>query len=117
MSHISRISSYDRTQYTDHSLTQRKDVVRAIHGSSPTSSNEWTECRGKIHQNFATAHSNASITLLPSVVERIPVLLFAGDQDLICNYMGIERMVQGMEWGGGRGLGVSVALVFGGVKE
>ena len=45
------------------------------------------------------------------------MLLFAGDQDLICNYMGIERMVQGMEWGGGRGLGVSGVFVSGVVKE
>ena len=57
--------------------------------------------------NFATQTSNASITVLPRVLERIPVMLFAGDQDLICNYMGIETMIQAMDWNGGTGLGVS----------
>lgn len=35
------------------------------------------------------------------------MLLFAGDQDFICNYMGIESMMQAMTWNGGTGLGVS----------
>lgn len=96
-------------QSIDTEPPQRKDVVRAIHATSAME--EWTECRGKIHTNFATAHSNASITVLPRVLARIPVMLFAGDQDLICNYMGIERLIQTMEWNGATGLGVSVAFV------
>lgn len=35
------------------------------------------------------------------------MMLFAGDQDLICNYVGIESMVQSMTWNGEKGLGVS----------
>lgn len=53
--------------------------------------------------------SPSSITLLPSVLEKIPVLLFAGDQDYICNYMGIENMIKSMSWNGEKGLGVSVS--------
>lgn len=53
--------------------------------------------------------SASSITLLPSVIERIPVLLFAGDQDYICNYMGIEKMIDAMTWNGEKGLGVSLS--------
>lgn len=34
-------------------------------------------------------------------------MLFAGDQDFICNYVGIESLIQGMEWNGETGLGVS----------
>lgn len=97
-----------RLRLTHRSLrVQRKDVIRAIHATSALS--EWEECRGKIHRNFATQHSNASITVLPRVLERIPVMLFAGDQDLICNYMGIETMIQAMTWNEGTGLGVSGA--------
>lgn len=33
------------------------------------------------------------------------MLIFAGDQDLLCNYVGLEAMIAGLEWGGGRGLG------------
>lgn len=53
------------------------------------------------------ADSPSSITLLPSVIERIPVLLFVGDQDYICNYIGIEKMIDAMTWNGEKGLGVS----------
>lgn len=83
---------------------QRADVVRAIHALN--NEGDWEECRGKIHRNFNTKHSNASITILPRVLEKIPVMLFAGDQDFICNYMGIESLIQNMEWNGGTGLGV-----------
>ena len=47
-----------------------------------------------------------SITLLPSILERIPLLVFTGDQDFICNYMGLESMVKSMTWNGKKGLGV-----------
>ena len=35
------------------------------------------------------------------------MLLFAGDQDYICNYVGQEDTIEALEWGGARGLGVS----------
>lgn len=35
------------------------------------------------------------------------MLLFAGDQDLICNYVGIEAIISAMTWNGETGLGVS----------
>ncbi len=38
-------------------------------------------------------------------------MLFAGDQDFICNYMGIESMIQSMTWNGDTGLGVSFSSI------
>jgi len=35
------------------------------------------------------------------------ILFFAGDQDFVCNYMGIENMIKAMTWNGATGLGVS----------
>ena len=87
-------------------ISQRKDVVSALHATETPS--EWTECRGKIHQNFNTKHSNSSVTLLPKVLERIPVMLFVGDQDMICNYVGVENLIASLKWNGETGLGVSV---------
>ena len=83
---------------------QRPEVVRAIHASA--SSQTWTECRGNIHHAFNTEHSPSAITVLPRVLSKIEVLLFAGDQDLICNYVGIENLIQAMTWNGATGLGV-----------
>ncbi|CCM01745.1 uncharacterized protein FIBRA_03811 [Fibroporia radiculosa] len=81
----------------------RQDVVRALHATA--ASQTWTECRGIIHSQFRTRTSQSSIKVLPKVLERIPVLLFAGDQDLICNYVGIESSIQAMTWNGATGLG------------
>jgi len=65
----------------------------------------WAECRGRIHQEFNDRSSPSSVTIIPKLLKRIPVLLFAGDQDFICNYMGIESMIQAMTWNGATGLG------------
>ncbi|KAH9948790.1 alpha/beta-hydrolase [Amylocystis lapponica] len=81
----------------------RKDVVQALHATSK--SETWTECNGRVHSNFNTHKSPSSITVIPGVLEKIPIMLFAGDQDLICNYVGIESMMQAMTWNGETGLG------------
>ncbi|THU91889.1 carboxypeptidase KEX1 [Dendrothele bispora CBS 962.96] len=86
------------TDYLD-----RKDVVNALHAQDHSQS--WVECRGRIHQELHERQSNSSITVIPSVLERIPVLIFAGDQDLICNYVGLESMINAMTWNGETGLG------------
>ncbi|KAI0650444.1 alpha/beta-hydrolase [Trametes meyenii] len=81
----------------------RRDVVSAIHASNVPGT--WVECKSRVHREFSTRKSNSSITVLPRVLERIPVMLFVGDQDLICNYVGIESMIQSMHWNGETGLG------------
>ncbi|KAJ7098658.1 Alpha/Beta hydrolase protein [Mycena belliarum] len=81
----------------------RPEVVNAFHADRHPGS--WVECRGRIHQEFHERLSNSSITVLPKVLARIPVLIFAGDQDLICNYVGLESMIQAMDWNGAKGLG------------
>lgn len=82
----------------------------ALHADAHSGS--WVECRGSIHTAFHKGAQNASITLLPKLLERIPVLIFAGDQDLICNYVGLEFMIKEMNWNGGTGLGVGYIIKF-----
>ncbi|KAG5463501.1 MAG: Alpha/Beta hydrolase protein, partial [Olpidium bornovanus] len=48
-------------------------------------------------------HVTAYLNLFPEILAEIPVLLFAGDQDLICNYEGIEQMISRISWNGGTG--------------
>jgi len=81
----------------------RPDVVRAIHASDHPGS--WTECKGAVHSEFYEMNLPASVAVLPKVLEKIPVLIFAGDQDIICNYIGLENMIQGLTWNGATGLG------------
>jgi carboxypeptidase C (cathepsin A) len=38
-------------------------------------------------------------------------MMFAGAEDLICNYVGIERMIEALHWHGETGFGVSFGIV------
>lgn len=81
---------------------RRPDVVKALHATEHKPG--WTECNGAVYGALWNHKSPASIGLLPGILEKIPVLLFAGDQDLICNHVGIERLIERMEFNGGKGL-------------
>ncbi|KAF8645522.1 hypothetical protein AX16_007806 [Volvariella volvacea WC 439] len=81
----------------------RQDVVRALHADSHPGN--WIECRGQVHQQYHEDTIESSISVLPKVLVKIPVLIFAGDQDLICNYVGMEAMIQAMTWNGETGFG------------
>ncbi|KAI0307074.1 carboxypeptidase KEX1 [Multifurca ochricompacta] len=85
------------------SYLRRPDVVNALHAQAK--SEAWVECQQRIHSQLNQRSSESSVTLLPRVLEKIPVLFFAGDQDLICNYVGQESLIQSLTWNGGTGLG------------
>ncbi|KAI5299136.1 hypothetical protein KEM55_002528 [Ascosphaera atra] len=38
--------------------------------------------------------------LIPSVLEQIPVLIYAGDADFICNWLGNKAWSDALEWRG-----------------
>ncbi|EUC56194.1 pheromone-processing carboxypeptidase KEX1 [Rhizoctonia solani AG-3 Rhs1AP] len=83
---------------------RRKDVISALHATSKAEA--WTECRGTVGQAFYTRTSPSAITLLPGLLERgVHVMLFNGDQDYICNYLGAERLIADLSWSGGKGMG------------
>ena len=84
-------------------------MVTALHAQNVPGT--WIECKNHIHTEFSTRRSNSSITVLPRVLEKIPVMLFVGDQDMICNYVGVESMIQALHWNGETGLGVSGYLL------
>lgn len=66
------------------------------------------ECSSKVSSELRMHQSTAAVAFLPSLLERgVPIMMFVGAEDLICNYAGIERMMAGMEWSGAKGLGVS----------
>lgn len=81
----------------------RQDVVAALHAQAkPTA---WEECVGRVHTSLVNKYSPSSVTLMPKILSRIPMMFFAGDQDFICNYVGVENMIRSLEWNGGVGLG------------
>ncbi|EIM85643.1 alpha/beta-hydrolase [Stereum hirsutum FP-91666 SS1] len=81
----------------------RGDVKSAIHATAKPES--WTECQSRIGSQLTLKNSPSSITFLPRIIEQIPVMIFAGDKDFICNYVGLEAMIQNLEWAGAKGLG------------
>ena len=85
---------------------RRKDVVAALHVGKDKHSG-WSECSGAVGGAFKPRNSFASITLLPKILEQVPVLLFSGDKDLICNHLGTEALIHNMEWNGGKGFELS----------
>ncbi|TFY75442.1 hypothetical protein EWM64_g8571 [Hericium alpestre] len=82
---------------------RRPDVKSALNAQAK--SEAWTECQNRISRELWLHDSPSAITLMPRILETIEVLIFAGDQDYICNYVGQEAMIQAMTWNGETGLG------------
>lgn len=78
----------------------REDVKNDINIIFPQ---RWKECNGMVHSILDGGKSTPSVTLLPYILERTEILLFWGDNDIICNYIGGQYMVDNLEWGGQRG--------------
>ncbi|KAK8244218.1 Alpha/Beta hydrolase protein [Phyllosticta capitalensis] len=81
---------------------RREDVKSAIH-IDPAKRTGWQECSGSVSMNFKARNSRASIELLPVILKEIPILLFSGEKDLICNHIGTEELINNMKWNGGKG--------------
>ncbi|KAI9780865.1 MAG: Cell death protease [Geoglossum umbratile] len=81
---------------------RRSDVLEALH-VNPDRRTGWQECSGQVTSTFRARNSKPSFDLLPDLLEEMPILLFSGDQDLICNYLGTEELIHNMEWGGAKG--------------
>ncbi|GJN91580.1 hypothetical protein Rhopal_004603-T1 [Rhodotorula paludigena] len=84
---------------------RRKDVITALHADNPSRTQPWTHCAPSVGAKFWTPESAPSISLFPSLLEKIPILLYAGDKDLICAGMGIEAAIEKLEWNGAKGFG------------
>ncbi|KAI9323606.1 Alpha/Beta hydrolase protein [Dichotomocladium elegans] len=77
------------------------ELVRAVHAGK--ASGGWTECSQNVARNLAYTADEPAYNLLPRILEEIPVLLFSGDQDLICNVIGTEYLIGNMTWNGAKG--------------
>ena len=85
---------------------RRSDVVAALH-VDPGKRTGWRECDGSVGNAFRATKSKPSITLLPEIIKEVPIVLFSGAEDLICNHIGTEEMIGNMQWNGGKGFELS----------
>ncbi|KAH8918651.1 alpha/beta-hydrolase [Atractiella rhizophila] len=95
----------DLTEVTPY--LSREDVKQAFHAQKKQGN--WHECAGDVGANFWASESKPAVELLPALLEKVEVLLFAGDQDLICNHRGIEALIDRLTWQGVKGWGDAVA--------
>jgi carboxypeptidase D len=78
-------------------------VIDAFHAThKPTA---WEQCNNTVSDQMWSPASRPAIELLPGILEQgVSVLLFAGELDMMCNWLGIERSIERMTWRGGTGL-------------
>ena len=79
--------------------------MSALHASAKETA--WVECDSHVSSELHLRSSPAAVAWIPRILEAgVQVLMFVGAEDLICNYKGIERMAENLEWGGIRGMAV-----------
>ncbi|KAI9167675.1 Pheromone-processing carboxypeptidase KEX1 [Paramyrothecium foliicola] len=85
---------------------RRKDVVAALNVNSQKNTG-WQECTGAVGSNFNARKSHPTVEMLPGLLKEIPILLFSGGEDLICNHIGTENFIANMQWNDGKGFEVT----------
>ncbi|KAK9455859.1 Alpha/Beta hydrolase protein [Dipodascopsis uninucleata] len=78
------------------------EVVQALH-IKPEKKSGWVECAGAVSKAFTAKKSRPTIEMIPSLLKQIQVLMFNGDQDIICNHLGNEDAISNMQFNGGTG--------------
>jgi carboxypeptidase D len=89
---------------------RRADVIAALNINSDKKTG-WQECNGAVSGHFRAKNSEPSIRFLPELLTQVPIALFSGDKDFICNHLGTEAMIDGMSWNGGKGFELSPGVV------
>ncbi|KAJ1919409.1 Cell death protease [Mycoemilia scoparia] len=85
------------------SYMRRPDVHKALNLHEGKVPERWVECNRDVSVSLLGDKSKPSVQMLPSVLESIPVLLFVGDRDIVCNHIGIEWMIGNLTWNGEKG--------------
>ena len=89
---------------------RRPDVVKALNVDVAKRTG-WSECSGAVSQNFKAKNSAASYDLLPSLLDKFPIMLFSGADDLICGHVGTEDLINKLHFNGGTGFETSPGMI------
>ncbi|KAI2005934.1 Cell death protease [Ophidiomyces ophidiicola] len=86
---------------------RRTDVKHALNINDDKKTG-WQECTGSVSSSFRARNSKPAVQLLPGILEAgVPVVLFSGAKDFICNHIGTEELIHRMTWSGGTGFELS----------
>lgn len=89
---------YDDLDYVDKYLNQ--DFVKEAVGATVET---YTGCNFDVNRNFLTAGDwmKPFYTAVTDVLSKnVPVLIYAGDKDFICNWLGNQAWVRQLKWSG-----------------
>ncbi|OLY84551.1 Pheromone-processing carboxypeptidase KEX1 [Smittium mucronatum] len=79
----------------------RPDVQMALNVKETVQT--FKECNSQVSRGLSFDMSPPSVEKLPQILSKVPVNLFSGDQDIICNQLGYEYMIGNLTWNGKRG--------------
>lgn len=84
-------------EYSDQFLNE--DSVKEALGVEVA---EFDRCNGQVNGNFVSAGDwmKPTFRAVPKLLEQIPVLIYAGDADYICNWLGNRAWTDALEWPG-----------------
>ncbi|KAJ2689492.1 Cell death protease [Coemansia spiralis] len=86
--------------YTEY--LNREDVQKSINVRTPPT--EWTECSDLPSKKLKHDDTPPAIIPLRSALDLgVPVLLFVGKEDYLCNFVGTEWTIGNLTWAGGKG--------------
>ncbi|KAJ1993369.1 Cell death protease [Coemansia umbellata] len=81
----------------------RKDVQQAINVKGGMAPAKWVECNTTPNAMLKADTSPPAVNFLKSILDHVPVLLFVGKEDYLCNYIGIEWSLGNLTWAGTQG--------------
>ncbi|GMM34869.1 hypothetical protein DASC09_021940 [Saccharomycopsis crataegensis] len=85
---------FDLPQVT--SWLQNDTVLQHLNIESETS---WSECDGNVSSSLVNFNTTPSYFFLESLLDKIPIVLFNGGNDIICNHLGVENITDSLKWG------------------
>ncbi|KAI1647599.1 Alpha/Beta hydrolase protein [Daldinia loculata] len=91
---------YTETAWISKYLNQDK-VLKAVGAEVQ----DYESCNTDINRNFLFQGdwSKPFHRLVPDIIKQIPVLIYAGDADYICNWLGNKAWSEALEWHGKKG--------------
>lgn len=81
---------------------QRDNVVKGLN-IDVDKVTKWRECDGDVSKFLKNKHIKPSYNLLPSLLEKVEIMLFNGGHDIICNNYGVVDLIDKLNWGGSTG--------------
>lgn len=66
----------------------------------------WTGSSGTVYNDFTETSGDWMLPVvrdIPAILKEVPVLIYAGDKDWICNWLGQKKWTEALEWPGKQG--------------